>query len=152
MIEITIRLKPGRALHFAALLRAIADLEGDRGQAKHYRGGARQIERHTRTRRPRPQRPAQRPQRPASRTDSVRPFRYTPRVQRPHHPGIDESAVQRVLLGLRPLPILSRAEARLACWHLTGDGCSAPEIARRLSVAQRTINRWRAEDRQAATS
>ncbi|WP_262058565.1 hypothetical protein [Streptomyces sp. STR69] len=150
MIEITIRLKPGRALHFAALLRTAADLETDPGQAKHYRGAARHIERLPKSRtlpRRRPGRPT--PTRPAS---GPRPIRYTPRVQRPRHPGIDESAVQCVVLNVHPLPVLSRAEARLACWHLTGRGYSAAEIADRLQVAQRTINRWRAEDRQAVTT
>lgn len=152
MIEITIRLKPGRATAFASLLRAAADLETDRGQAKRYRGAARQIERlpkatrsenRHRYTRPAPVRAAS--VRPAS---APRPLRYTPRVQRPKHPEIDEAAVQRVVLGIHPLPVLTREEARLACWHLTGRGCSAPEIAERLFVAQRTINRWRAEDRQ----
>lgn len=141
MIQITIRLKPGRANGFADLLRALAAVESDRGQAKAYRGGARQIERATRAK------PAPRPAPPV-----VRPLRYTPRVQRPKHPGIDEAAVQRVVLGIRPLPVLTRDEARLACWYLTADGCSAPEIADRLTVAQRTVVRWRSEDRQAVAA
>jgi hypothetical protein len=151
MIEITIRLKPGRALHFAALLRTAADLETDPGQAKHYRGTARRIERLPKSRTAQRRRPARTT---PTRTASVRPpsgprpIRYTPRVQRPRHPGIDESAVQCVIIGAHPLPVLSRDEARLACWHLTGRGHSAAEIAERLQVAKRTINRWRAEDRQ----
>ena len=147
MIEITIRLKPGCAADFAALLRTTAAAEPDPGQARHYRGAARQIERQTRARRPRPQQPAAR-QRPATRTDSARPIRYTPRVQRPRHRGIDDGAVQRVVEGLRPLPTLSRAEARLACWQLTERGCPAVEIAERIRIAKRTVHRWRAEDQQ----
>jgi len=160
MIEITIRLKPGRATAFASLLRAIADMESDRGQAKRYRGAARQIERlpkATRSERRRPTRSTSgrpklartAPTRPAS---APRPLRYTPRVQRPKHQEIDEGAVQRVVLGIHPLPVLTREEARLACWHLTGRGCSAPEIAERLFVAQRTVHRWRAEDQQAVAA
>lgn len=146
MIEITIRVKPACAARLAALLRTTADLEADRGQAKAYRGAARSIERATRTgRRPahtRPHTPA-----PAPRT-----FRYTPRVQRPQHDGIDETAVTRVVLGLRPLPVLSRDEARLACWYLTQHEAPASEIAERVRIAKRTVHRWRAEDRQAVTS
>lgn len=147
MIEITIRLKPGRAAAFGHLLRALADLESDRGQAKAYRGAARRAEHLARTK------PAVRPApRPVAEPTGPRPFRYRPQVHRPKHPGIDERAVQRVVLGIRPFPVLSREEARLACWHLTTGGCSAPEIAQRLGVAQRTINRWRAEDRQAVAA
>lgn len=156
MIEITIRLKPGRAHEFAALLRTAATTEPDPGQARHYRGAARQIERLPkstcaveRRRIARSMSGRKGSVRPAS---GPRPIRYTPRVQRPRHPGIDESAVQCVVLNVHPLPTLSRAEARLACWHLTACGYSAAEIADRLSVAQRTINRWRAEDRQAVAS
>jgi DNA-binding NarL/FixJ family response regulator len=145
MIEITVRVKPGCAPRVAALLRTAAEIEADRGQAKALRGAARRIERLTRTNRTAPPR-----RRPEPKTSTARPIRYRPRVQRPHHPEIDERAVQRVVLGLRPLPVLTRAEARLACWHLTARGCSAPEIAERLCVAQRTVHRWRAED-QAVT-
>lgn len=148
MIDVIVRVKPGCAPRVAALLRTAAEIEADRGQAKALRGAARRIERLTRAAKPvRQRRPA--PPKPTPRKHVVRLSRYAPRVQRPHHPEIDERAVQRVVLGLRPLPVLSRAEARLACWHLTARGCSAQEIAERLSIAQRTVHRWRAEDHQA---
>lgn len=143
MIEVTIRIKPGRAGAFAALLRRTAAVEPDRGQARAFRGAARRIERLT------PRRPAPRPQRAAApAANTPRPHRYTPRVQRPRHQHIDERAVQRVVSGEQPLPLLTRAEARLACWYLTQRACSAPEIAARIRVAQRTVHRWRSEDRQ----
>ncbi|HTL15110.1 MAG TPA: hypothetical protein VL251_08450 [Thermomonas sp.] len=144
MIEITIRVKPGCAARVAELLRRTAAVEPDRGQARALRGAARRLERLT------PRRPAR--QATAPNANTPRPHRYTPRVQRPRHQHIDERAVQRVVLGEQPLPLLTRAEARLACWYLTQRACSAPEIASRVRVAQRTVHRWRAEDRQAATS
>lgn len=146
MIEITLRVKPACAARLAALLRTTADLEPDRGQAKAYRGAARRLERVTRTGR----RPAHtQPHTPAT---GPRPIRYTPRIQRPRHQSIDETAVTRVVLGLRPLPLLSRDEARLACWYLTQHEAPASEIAERVRVAQRTVHRWRAEDRQAVAA
>lgn len=151
MIDVIVRVKPGCAPRVAALLRTAAEIEADRGQAKALRGAARRIERLTRTKRTAPRRPPK-PKAATRPAPAVRPIRYTPRVQRPHHREIDERAVQRVVLGLRPLPVLTRAEARLACWHLTVGGCSAPEIAERLSIAQRTVHRWRAEDQQAVAA
>ncbi|MGX1909035.1 hypothetical protein ACWIID_09250 [Streptomyces phaeochromogenes] len=125
MIEITIRLKgPSQARRLATLLRTLADTDPDRGQAKTYRGAARRLE------------------------HLARPIRYTPRVQRPAHAELDEEAVQRVVRGHRPLPTLSPTEARIVCWQLTARRCSAAEIAARVGVAPRTVNRWRAEDRQ----
>ncbi|WP_151480651.1 hypothetical protein [Streptomyces albicerus] len=128
MIEITLRLKgPAQARRLATLLRTLADTDPDRGQAKTYRGAARRLE------------------------HIARPNRYTStRPPRPAHAELDEEAVQRVVKGLRPLPPLSRAEARIACWRLTARKCSAPEIAARVGVTPRTVNRWRAED-QAVT-
>ncbi|MFC9847756.1 hypothetical protein ACFWFF_01400 [Streptomyces sp. NPDC060223] len=126
MIEITVRLKPGRARHFAGLLRTAAAIEADRGQAKAFRGAARHLE------------------------HATRPLRYTPPVKRPRHREIDEEAVQRVVRGLRPYPVLSPAEARLACRRLTAARVAASEIADRVRTTQRTVNRWRAED-QAVT-
>lgn len=127
MIELTIRvsnLETGRRL--AALLRDAAAEEPHRGQARHYRASASRLERLT------------------------RPFRYTPRVQRPASQEIDELAIRRVVRGEHPLPVLSRTEARIASLHLWRRGVSAAETARRIRVAQRTVVRWRAEDRQAA--
>jgi hypothetical protein len=134
MIEITLRVKPACAQRFAALLRTAAACETDRGQARAYRGAARSIERAPGIRRP-----------------ATRLYHYTPRVQRPQHRAIDEGAVQRVILGERPFPVLTRAEARKACWHLTQLDVPASEIAERVRIAQRTVHRWRAEDRQAVT-
>ncbi|WP_327725763.1 hypothetical protein [Streptomyces europaeiscabiei] len=128
MIAVTVRVKdPAAARILVELLRSAADAETDRGQARHWRGAARRLD------------------------DAVRPFRYTPRVQRPQHADIDHEAVRRVVRGELPLPLLTRAEARLACWHLTVRGCSAPEIAERVKVAPRTVVRWRSED-QGVTS
>ncbi|RPE40222.1 hypothetical protein EDD90_3258 [Streptomyces sp. Ag109_O5-1] len=130
MIEITIRLNtPDSARRFAGHLRALAATEAHRGQARQFRGTARRLEQLTRP-----------------------VLHYAPRVRRPAHPGIDEGAVQRVVAGHQPFPVLSRDEARLACWHLTQRACPAPEIAARIRVAQRTVHRWRAEDRQAVTA
>lgn len=145
MIEITVRVKPACAARLAALLRTTAETEPDRGQAKAYRGAARSIERVARTGR----RPAHtRPHTAAT----PAPIRYTPRVQRPRHGGIDDAAVTRVVLGLRPMPVLSRDEARLACWYLTQHEAPASEIAERVRIAKRTVHRWRAEDREAMSA
>lgn len=124
MIEITIRLKgPSQARRLAAVLRNLADTDPDRGQAKTYRGAARRLER------------------------IARPFRpTTTRPPRPAHAELDEKAVQRAVQGIRPLPPLSRSEARIACWRLTALKCSAPEIAARVGATERTVRRWRAED------
>lgn len=123
MIEITLRVKsPAAARTLAEMLREAAAAEADRGQSRHWRGAARRLE------------------------DAVRPIRYTPRVRRPRHCEIDDEAVRRVIRGEHPLPILTRDEARLACWHLTVRGSSAAEIAERVKVAARTVARWRAED------
>lgn len=128
MIEIPVRVKnPAAARTLAELLRAVAEAESDRGQAKCWRGAARQLE------------------------QVARPFRYTPRIQRPRHTGIDHEAVRRVVRGEHPLPLLTRDEARLACWHLTARGRSAAEIAGLVAVSQRTVTRWRTED-QGVTS
>jgi ATP/maltotriose-dependent transcriptional regulator MalT len=128
MIEITVRVKnPAAARALARMLREAAEDELDAGQCRHWRGAARRLE------------------------EASRPFRYTPRVQRPTHAEIDDEAVRRVVRGEHPLPLLTRDEARLACWHLTVRGCSAPEIAERVKVAPRTVVRWRRED-QGVTS
>lgn len=142
MIEITIRVRPSCAARLASLLRATAETETSPGQAKTYRGAARRLEQLVRIDR----RPAAQPRNTRS---GPRPIRYTPQVQRPSNAGVDESAVQRVVLGLRPLPVLSRDEARLACWYLTQHDAPASEIAERVSITKRTVHRWRAEDRQA---
>ncbi|MGY6019540.1 helix-turn-helix domain-containing protein [Streptomyces spinosirectus] len=124
MIELTIQVadfETGRRL--VALLREAATTEPHRGQARHYRAAASRLER------------------------LVRPFRcYRPRVQRPKGERIDELAIQRVVRGDHPLPILSRAEARIACLRLTDRRVSAAEIARRTHIAKRTVQRWRSED------
>lgn len=142
MIEITIRVRPSCAARFAAVLRATARTETSPGQAKAFRGAARRIEQLARIdRRPAPQ--------ARNTTAGPRPIRYTPQAQRPTYQGVDERAVQRVVLGHRPLPVLTRDEARLACWHLTQQDTPASEIADRVRITKRTVHRWRAEDRQA---
>lgn len=129
MIEITLHvsdIETGRRV--AAVLRAAAADEQHRGQARHYRAAASRLER------------------------LVRPFRYTPPVERPKPEEIDELAVRRVVRGEHPLPVLSRTEARLAAMQLTLRGVSAAEISRRTRVAQRTVHRWRAQDQKAVAS
>lgn len=124
MIEITIRLKgPAQGHRLATQLRALAAIDPDRGQAKHYRGAAYRLER-------------------IPRYATTRPPRST-------HAELDEEAIERVVEGLRPLPPLSRAEARAACFRLTQRRYSAPEIAERIGATPRTVRRWRAEDREA---
>ncbi|BDH04866.1 hypothetical protein [Streptomyces seoulensis] len=122
MIEITVRLTSGAAARtLAELLRTAASEQADVGQARHWRGVARQLD------------------------CMVRPPRPLHRVQRPQRPDIDDAAVRRVVDGISPLPVLTRDEARLACWHLTQRGHSAAEIADRVRVVPRTVARWRAE-------
>ncbi|MFI6251466.1 helix-turn-helix domain-containing protein [Streptomyces sp. NPDC051016] len=130
MIEITIQVadfETGRRL--VALLRDASASETHRGQARHYQAAAARLDR------------------------LVRPFRaYAPRAKRPQAQEIDEGAIQRVVHGEQPLPVLSRAEARIACLRLTDRGKSAAVIARRTQIAPRTVQRWRAEDRPAVTA
>lgn len=129
MIEITIRLNtPDTARRFAKNLRALAADEAHPGQDRAFRSAAVQLERLT------------------------RPVRYTPRVQRPKNREIDELAIRRVVRGERPLPVLSRTEARLACLQLTQRGHSAAEVAERIRVVKRTVERWRAEDQRGAVA
>ncbi|RRQ79374.1 hypothetical protein CQW39_09505 [Streptomyces griseofuscus] len=123
MIDVTVRVKsPTAARLLAGLLRQAAADEADRGQARHWRGAARRLD------------------------ECVRLPRYAPRVRRPQAAEIDHSAVRRVVTGAHPLPVLTRDEARLACWHLMVNGCSITESAERLGVRPRTVSRWRAED------
>ncbi|RMB85598.1 helix-turn-helix domain-containing protein [Streptomyces shenzhenensis] len=124
MIEITVSLASiDTARRFARMLHTAADAEPHRGQARSWRRAAARLERF------------------------ANPARsYRPRVRRPRHSEIDEEAVQRVVHGLRPYPVLSRAEARLACYRMTVAGHSTREIAGRVGIARRTVSRWRAED------
>lgn len=130
MMELTIQVadfETGRRL--VDLLRDAATRETHRGQARHYRAAAARLER------------------------LVRPFRcYRPRVQRPKGQRIDDLAIQRVVRGDRPYPVLSRAEARIACLRLTDRGVSAAEIAERTHIAARTVQRWRSEDTKGAAA
>lgn len=125
MIEITIRVTSQASAHrLAAALRQVAADEDQANQARTYRDAARRLER------------------------LVRPH-YMPRARRPRHPGVDDEAVRRVVLGQQPLPDLTRDEARLACWVLTKQHASATEIAGRVRVAPRTVYRWRADHQKA---
>lgn len=58
----------------------------------------------------------------------------------------DEVALNRVIKGEEPYPVLSRADARRAFVALT-DEYSARELAYRLHVDSQTIVRWRKERR-----
>lgn len=124
MIEVTIRLKgPAQGRRLAAQLRALAAIDPDRGQAKMYRGTAKRLERI--------------------------PRYATTRPTRPAHTELDDEAIERVVKGLLPLPKLSREEARTACFRLTERGCSTSDIAHRVGATERTVTRWRAENRTA---
>lgn len=59
----------------------------------------------------------------------------------------DEVAVQRVLKGEEPYPVLSREDARRVLARLT-DQFSARELAYRLHVDSQTIVRWRKDVRE----
>lgn len=72
-----------------------------------------------------------------------------PAVQRPEDEVVDELAVERVVRGQQPYPLLTEPEAREAARQLTAFGASAGEIAERVGVQPRTVHRWRAEDRAA---
>jgi FixJ family two-component response regulator len=56
---------------------------------------------------------------------------------------VDEVAVDRACRGDRTVP-LSSGEMRLAFEWLTGSRLSAQQIATRLGVSKRTVDRWRA--------
>lgn len=74
------------------------------------------------------------------------PYVWKRRIKRPRDD--DEIAVQRVLAGDRPYPVLSPADARCVFMHMDARGASAREIANRLYCDQATITRWRRERRQ----
>ncbi|MFI1563836.1 hypothetical protein ACH4ZX_12385 [Streptomyces sp. NPDC020490] len=59
-------------------------------------------------------------------------------------PGIDFLAVERVVNGDLPLPRLNEAEQELAARLMTREALGAEEIAERLNVEPRIVNRWRA--------
>ncbi|WP_228975003.1 helix-turn-helix domain-containing protein [Streptomyces sp. DH12] len=73
-----------------------------------------------------------------------------PQVQRPRDPEIDELAVERVVRGYAPYPVLTRQEALEACRRMTEAGLSSRVIAERTGVVRRTVHRWRDEDRHTA--
>lgn len=54
---------------------------------------------------------------------------------------LDEVVIDRVMCGEHPAA--SRAELTEAWQRLTDAGCSAPEIAERLGVSERTLQRWK---------
>jgi FixJ family two-component response regulator len=57
---------------------------------------------------------------------------------------IDLIAIGRHLADSRPLPELTDAEREFAAQVLTQAGLGFREIAARIGVAERTVNRWRA--------
>lgn len=59
------------------------------------------------------------------------------------HRGVDRIAVQRVVDGDRPLPVLQPQEQRVAFDLMARAGLSDREIAKRLGMAERTAVRWR---------
>lgn len=73
------------------------------------------------------------------------PYRHKRPVRRPIEN--DEVAVQRVLKGEHPYPVLSRADARHVFAVMDKQGKSARDIAECLYVDRATITRWRRERR-----
>lgn len=59
----------------------------------------------------------------------------------------DPVAVERVLRGEHPLPVLSHADARKVFMVLDAEGKSARAIAGLLHVCAETIHRWRSQRR-----
>lgn len=60
---------------------------------------------------------------------------------------IDAEAVERVVRGVRPLPKLTREEARRACWEMENNSFTPREIQSRLhTVSLRTVYRWRKDN------
>jgi DNA-binding NarL/FixJ family response regulator len=62
-------------------------------------------------------------------------------------PDVDDLAVRLVVDDGHDLP-LNGPERRRAATILTARGCSVAEIAERLHITTRTVNRWRADDDQ----
>lgn len=62
----------------------------------------------------------------------------------------DDTDVALIVEQARPSQGLTRRERVLVARGLTGQGLPASEIARILGVTERTVYRWRAEDRPAA--
>jgi hypothetical protein len=60
---------------------------------------------------------------------------------------VDEIAVERACRGDRTIP-LTRAEMAAAFTWLDSHGYSAAQIAERLGVQQRTVERWRSGENQ----
>ncbi len=78
----------------------------------------------------------------------VDPGRKIPKSRPPRRREIDYDAVYDVMEGEGELPLLTLEEARIASRIMTKDGRSAKEIARRTRVADRTVQRWRKNDRE----
>jgi FixJ family two-component response regulator len=75
------------------------------------------------------------------------------KVERPPDCGeVDEMAVDRVVRGSYPYPVLSESDLPVAWRRLEADGKSARQIAVRLHVATRTVTRWRKREREKAKS
>ncbi|MFI1166514.1 helix-turn-helix domain-containing protein [Streptomyces sp. NPDC020801] len=62
----------------------------------------------------------------------------------------DDTDVELIVAEQRPSPGLTRLERVMVARGLTDHGLPASEIARILDVTERTVYRWRAEDRSAA--
>lgn len=62
----------------------------------------------------------------------------------------DEIDVELVVTERRPVQGLTRLERVLVARGLTERDVPAPEVARIVGVDKRTVERWRANDRQAA--
>lgn len=69
------------------------------------------------------------------------------RITRSRDVYMDETAVDRVVRGSVPYPVLTLPEVREAARRLTRHGVIAAEIAARAGVTPRTVYRWRAADR-----
>jgi DNA-directed RNA polymerase specialized sigma24 family protein len=62
----------------------------------------------------------------------------------------DDTDVQLIIAAQRPSPGLTRLERIKVAIGFTENGLPASEIAQILGVTERTVYRWRSEDRQAA--
>ncbi|MEU5834542.1 helix-turn-helix domain-containing protein [Streptomyces diacarni] len=59
--------------------------------------------------------------------------------------GVDLIAVERIVTGTRPFPALTQDEQRYAVVTMTSARVPVSEIADRLGIAERTVQRWQSE-------
>lgn len=71
--------------------------------------------------------------------DTVKPKKYRPKVRRPKDD--DDGAVERVVAGLIPYPVLSKQDARRALLEMRFRDVSLVEMANRLYMDPRSVSR-----------